>query len=61
MGNTALHYACKEGNANTIECLLSQGADTTMNNDDGVSPLTLCRKDIINVFAQYDPRLGRFN
>ena len=64
MGNTALHYACIEGSASTIECLLSQGADTTIDNADGVNPLTSCQtasKDIINLFAQYYPTVGKVN
>ena len=64
MGNTVLHYASIEGSASTIEFLLSQGADTTINNVDGVSPLKLCQtasKEINNLFAQYDPTVGKCN
>lgn len=38
-GNTALHEACRAGNAATIQCLLQSGADVNAQNHKGSSPL----------------------
>ena len=62
VGNTALHYACIEGNVDIIQYLLAQGADASIVNADGKSPLDSCqdanRDVIINLFVEYNPRKG---
>ena len=61
-GNTALHFACKEGDVNVIQSLLSQGADTTIKNIDGNTPLDECydtsKDEVANLFTQYNPKRG---
>ena len=61
-GDTALHIACKEGHVNVIESLLSQGADMTIKNNDGNTPLDECQDtrnyEIISLFSKCNPNLG---
>ena len=59
-GNTALHIACKEGHISVIQCLLSQGADTTIKNIEGKIPLDeFCdtsKDEIVGCFSKHDPK-----
>ena len=59
-GNTLLHRACHYGYVDVIRCLLSQGADPTIENDDDETPLDLCQDndDIVKIFAEYNPKQG---
>lgn len=54
-GWTALHHACHHGNKYNIEQLLSRGADPTMRNCDGETPLHLAgkkyRADLLVLFV----------
>ena len=57
-----MHIACKEGHINVIQCLLSQGADMTIKNIEGKTPLDECcdtSKDRnVDLFSKYDPKRG---
>ena len=61
-GDTALHIACKEGHVNVIESLLSQGADMTIKNNGGNTPLDECeypsKDEIVSLFSKCNPNLG---
>ena len=61
-GNTPLNYACRKGNDNITQILLSHGADTTIKNKNGKSPLDECqnekKNEIKKVFAEYNPKQG---
>ena len=61
-GNTALHIACKQGHTNIIQSLLSQGADATITNNDGNTPLDECKDtikdEIASLFSKYNPKRG---
>ncbi|KAJ2657132.1 hypothetical protein IWW48_004673 [Coemansia sp. RSA 1200] len=46
-GWTALHWACARGNLAAAELLVRSGADTTLTNDKGQTPLDICRDDNI--------------
>ncbi|KAJ2680158.1 hypothetical protein GGH99_005454 [Coemansia sp. RSA 1285] len=46
-GWTALHWACARGNLAAAELLVRFGADTTLTNDKGQTPLDICRDDNI--------------
>ncbi|MCI4407753.1 MAG: ankyrin repeat domain-containing protein [Thermofilum sp.] len=50
-GNTALHYACQEGDVEMVELLLRHGADPDIENNDGETPLTIA------IVEGYNPRL----
>ena len=58
-----MHIACSEGNLNVISCLLSEGADVTVKNNNGNTPLEICpdtsRNDIVSVFTKYNPKRGK--
>ena len=57
-----MHIACKEAHINVIQCLLSQGADMTIKNTDGKTPLDEChgkiKDEIVSLFSKYNPKLG---
>ncbi|KAJ2853799.1 hypothetical protein GGI22_004725, partial [Coemansia erecta] len=44
-GQTALHWACVRGNLDAIELLVRAGADTTIKNNKGQTPLEVCKQD----------------
>ena len=45
-GNTPLHVACRESDMDTVKCLLEDGSDRTILNNNGESPINLARKAI---------------
>ena len=57
-----MHYAYREGVVDITQILLSHGADTTIKNKYGKSPLDECqneeRNDIKSLFADYNPEQG---
>ena len=57
-----MHIACSEGHLIVISCLLSEGADVTVKNNNGNTPLEKCpdaiRNEIVSLFAMYNPRRG---
>ena len=59
-GDTALHIACYNGRLNVIDCLLSEGADVNIKNNDGNGPLDVCRgsskEKVISLFNKPDPK-----
>ena len=58
-GNTALHYACQEEfnpSAHVIRTLLHFGADITIKNNLGLSPMDVATKDTVNILAPYMPK-----
>ena len=61
-GNTPLNYACREGNVIITQILLFHGADTTIKNKNGKSPLDECqnesRNEIKKLLAEYNPKQG---
>ena len=61
-GNTPLHYACREGDVDITQVLLSRGADITIKNKNGKNPLDECQKAnrhiIKNLLAEYNPKRG---
>ena len=58
-----MHIACREGHLNVISCLLSEGADVNVKNNDGKSPLDVCqdtsRDKIVSLFNKYNPKRGK--
>ena len=54
LGNTALHFAVNNGNADMVKFLLENGADASIANAKGWSPVTIAEKkqlnDFINMF-----------
>lgn len=54
LGNTALHYAVASDNVELVKFLLENGADATVQNDKGWTPLAIAEKknltDIVKVF-----------
>ncbi|KAJ1801231.1 hypothetical protein LPJ59_000445, partial [Coemansia sp. RSA 2399] len=44
-GQTALHWACVRGNSDAVELLVRAGADTTIKNNKGQTPLEVCKED----------------
>ena len=54
LGNTALHFAVNNGNADMVKLLLENGADASIANAKGWSPVTIAEKkqlnDFINMF-----------
>ena len=59
-GDTALHIACKKGRINVIKSLLSQGADTTVKNNVGNTPLDdgQDKNEIVSLFSKCSPNRG---
>lgn len=58
-GNTALHYACQEEfnpSAHVIRTLIHMGADITIKNNLGLSPMDVATKDAANILAPYMPK-----
>ena len=57
-----MNYACRVGDVNITQTLLSRGADTTIKNKNGKSPLDECqnenRNEIKKLFAEYNPKRG---
>lgn len=51
-GNTALHYACRFGNVEAIKVLLTAGARTDLQDNDGNSALLLVAKNPMDLDAQ---------
>ena len=53
-----MHIACKEGHINVIQCLLSQGADMTIKNIEGKTPLDgccdTCKDEIDSLFSKHN-------
>ena len=53
---------CREGDLDIARYLLSRGANTTIKNKNGKSPLDECKNenknDIENLFAEYNPEQG---
>ena len=58
-----LHIACHEGHLNVISCLLSEGADVTVKNNNGNTPLEKCpdtiRNEIVSLFSKYNSKQGK--
>ncbi|KAJ1663563.1 hypothetical protein IW140_004850 [Coemansia sp. RSA 1813] len=46
-GQTALHWACVRGNSAAVELLVRAGADATITNNKGQTPLEVCKEDSI--------------
>lgn len=46
IGNTALHWACSEGSINSLQFLISLGAEVNIQNDEGTTPLHCAVKSI---------------
>ncbi|XP_062503165.1 uncharacterized protein LOC134180096 isoform X2 [Corticium candelabrum] len=61
--NTALHFAASYANADMINCLCEHGADTTVLNGEGLTPLQDAMKrgdsSIIKALVEYDIRQRR--
>lgn len=57
-----MNYACRVGDVIITQTLLSHGADTTIKNKNGKSPLDECqnenRNEIKKLFAEYNPKRG---
>ena len=57
-----MHIACKEGNINVVQCLLSQGGDLTIKNIEDKTPLDewcdTSKDEIVGLFSNYNPRRG---
>ena len=57
-----MHFACREGDVDITQVLLSHGADITIKNKYGKKPLDECqnenRDDIKKLFAEYNPERG---
>ena len=57
-----MHIACKEGHINVVQCLLSQGADMTIKNIEGKTPLDEChdtsKDEIFGLFSKYNSKRG---
>ena len=57
-----MHIACKEGHINIIQSLLSRGADMTIKNNEGKTPLYECqdtnKNKIASLFSKYNPKRG---
>ena len=49
-GTTPLHFACYENHLNIIELLLDNGADETINNNNGKTPIELVDNEEIKEF-----------
>ena len=61
-GNTALHIACKNSHINVIQSLLSQGADISIKNNEGKTPLDECqdtsKEEVVSLVSEYNPKRG---
>ena len=57
-----MHIACCKGHLNVISCLLSEGADFTIKNNDGKTPLEKCpdttKDKIVSLINKYNPKRG---
>ena len=57
-----MHIACSKGHVNVINFLLSEGADLTIKNNDGKTPLDVCpdanRDEFVSLFNKYNPKRG---
>ena len=57
-----MHSACEEGYVNVIQSLLSQGADVTITNNEGNTPLDVChdkkKNEVSRLFTEYNPKRG---
>jgi hypothetical protein len=57
-GETLLHAACKKGDITLIECLLEYGADSTVLDQNGLTPQDVARAhdqtDVLTVFSAFE-------
>ena len=57
-----MHIACKEGRINIIQSLLCYGADMTIKNKEGSTPLDECqdtsKDEIVSLVSEYNPKRG---
>ena len=59
-GNTSLHYASKEGHVDIVQCLLSEGADSTIKNNNGQTSLEVCQnEEITHLIATNNPKRSK--
>ena len=58
-----MHIACYKGYLNVISCLLSEGADINVKNNEGKTPLDVCedtnKEEIVSLFNKYNPKRGK--
>jgi len=53
-GSTALHEACIAQSSEAVEMLMNNGADPTLKDNDGISPIQCCRvcPELLAIFSQ---------
>ncbi|KAJ2530981.1 hypothetical protein EV175_007260, partial [Coemansia sp. RSA 1933] len=62
-GQTALHWACVRGNVDAVDLLVRAGADATVKNNKGQTPLDVCKNDsvrtLLPTYKQDKGNIGR--
>jgi len=56
LGDTALHFAAAKNYCPSVRILLAKGADATIKNRDGKSPLDVATADVVTIIKQYQSK-----